>query len=124
MARELEIWHKHTLVQGNAPEHTVSRHKFVTLSGDNHSTGDTVSIGTTLETVSAPSDIGTVRMLYLENLDETNFVIIGATAAVAANEMPIKLFAGDFVYIPWRASQFTASADSGSINLYREFYEV
>ena len=129
MSRELQASLRAELDQGDRPKRVLNRQQFITTSGNNHSTGNIRAIGTTVEEIALPSDMATPQVLYVENMDDTNFVIIGATSTVSAALMPIKLFPKDsgsginWGWIPWRGGQVNASADTAAIDLYYEIYE-
>lgn len=126
MAREIEYWLKRKFRQSNWPSKNHEPvHKYIDLSGNNHSTGDLIAVPITATVLPQKADLGTVGWLYFENKDSTNFVRIGAGDSWTASGAPIKISAGQVGWFEWSGAQtVSASADSGTVNLYWEAYEA
>ena len=125
MAREHQIWIKRKFRQSGLPnENPDPYYKAADISGNNHVSG-LIAVPTTATELPQIANLGTVGLMWLENRDATNFVVIGAGDAWTATGAPIKLLAGEAAPLRWSGAQkVSASADTGTVNLYYEMREA
>lgn len=86
----------------------------ITQSGDARGS-DQVELGTVEESFTLPADLGTVRWIFIENLDTTNFVSLGFTTLV----LPIVIQPGQATLIPLNAAgqQIFGQADTAAARI-------
>ena len=130
MSRELRATLRVDLDQGSRPKRTLNRQQFITTTGNNHMTGEIYAVPNTATTIALPVGMGTPQAMYVENMDDTNSISIGATSVFSTSLTPIKLFPKDstsginFGWIPWQGPRVTASAGGATPDLYIEIYEL
>lgn len=85
--------------------------KQVTVSGG-YTASNSQLIGTSDETLTFPGDMGTVGYVLFENLDVTNFILIGNDGSA----YPIKLLPGEIALMRFSGTVH-AKADSSACKL-------
>ena len=90
----------------------------VTMDGDDFMNGETQEIGTTEENIGLPGDAGSNPIVVLVNLDDTNYVEIGAGGVFHTRIDPKEFWVG-------RVNGVTLSgkADTAAINLLKFAWE-
>lgn len=90
------------------------RTKLISQSGTGNQ-GSTQTIGTTTEAI-ALTDIDDLGYIYVENIDATNFVMIGLVTPVSASNAFAHLLPGEFCLVPTRQETIYAIADTSACN--------
>jgi hypothetical protein len=111
MANELSLSFTLSFNKANCQRVTQSLASTVTVSGT-YVASSTQLIGTSDETLTFPSDLATVGYCLFQNLDPTNFILIGNDGAV----YPIKLLAGEIALLRFTGTVH-AKSDTGACKL-------
>lgn len=110
MANELGIRIVMDFVKSGSSEvHIDTFTKYFTVSGET-AVHSSLSVGTSKENISKPTDMGTIGYVFLYNRDSTNFVEFGDDADLPS----IKLKAGEFGLYRWGATDISAKADTAA----------
>ena len=105
-----------TLTYKNAAGTVVLGGDFTVNQVGTHFTSEIQDIGVTAEAIDVGTDIGTIGMLLIRNLDPTNYVEIGSDNAVANNIAII--LAGQAVPIkPKSGVTLYAKANGGTVQI-------
>ena len=88
---------------------------YTTMSGDQMISNVQI-IGTSSEAITL-GDVSTIGLVFLKNLDSTNFVTISVLATAVATTGFTKLLAGGWCCFPAYSTQITAIADTAPVNL-------
>jgi hypothetical protein len=91
------------------------RTKSITASGLGNQV-TTQSVGTSTEQL-VLTDIDDLGYLYVENLDATNFVMVGLVSPVSSSNAFTTLLPGEFCLVPTRQETIYAIADTAACNL-------
>lgn len=111
MSNELTVNIALSFIKTNCQTVTQNTSKQVTVSGT-YSTSSTQLIGTADETVTLSADLVTLGYVMFQNLDATNFILIGNDGS----NYPIKLLAGEIAVTRFNGT-IHAKADSSSCKL-------
>ena len=114
MANEISATCNISATKGGATV-TASNSVSATMSGDQMITNVQI-IGTASEAILL-GDVTTLGYIYFKNMDATNFVSISVLATAVAATSFSKLLAGEACMVKAVGTQYTAIADTASVNL-------
>ncbi len=116
MANEVQLTGSLTHAPSATNQVGISRIDFakrITMTGAEHSQGTQVA-GATEEALDISSDIGTIGIVVIKNLDATDNILIGLTGS-----FPFKLLPGEFTIFRANGAIFIkASANTPSIQYW------
>jgi len=78
---------------------------------------DTQSIGTSIETLSFPSDVSGVGYLLIKNLDNSNYVTLGPTTSA----MLVRINAGEIALFRIAGLPVYAQANTSTVKIQKTF---
>lgn len=98
---------------------TIGGYQSITVG--THRQAGVVSVGTSEETISVLADIGDAGLMYVHNLDDTNYVDIG----FATGDYPLRVYADQPALIPLAPSTSTiyVLANTAAVDLQYEITE-
>ena len=86
------------------------------ISGSNV-VSDTQNIGTSVETLSFPSDVSGVGYILVKNLDDSNYITLGPTTEA----MLIRINAGEIALFRISGQPVYAQADTAAVKIQKTF---
>jgi len=95
--------------------------KVAQLTAEAHRQGGIISVGTVEETLTLAADITNAGLMYVENLDATNFIDIGYATGVYPN----RIYPGEVSIIPLAIATATLylKADTAACDMDYEITE-
>lgn len=115
MAKSIVLSAALSILNGGSLLAAGSSNKTVEQAGAGHQADEQV-IGTVTEALTLV-DIADIGYLYVENLDDTNFVEIGLATPVSGANAMITLKPGEFALLPTRQETIYAKADTNAVRL-------
>lgn len=119
MADEIQMTARLYASKGGAFLPSVTYTKSATMAGVDMGS-QTQSIGTTVEALAVPVDVGTPYKLLISNLDNTNFVEAGFVSGTYTMRIP----AGETLLMPYVSAILYLKADTSSVTIQATFCEI
>jgi len=119
MADEIQMTARLYASKGGAFLPSVTYTKSATMAGTDMGS-QTQSIGTTVEALAVPVDVGTPYKLLISNLDNTNFV----SAGFVSGTYPMRIPAGETLLIPYVSATLYLISDTSSVTIQSTFCEI
>jgi hypothetical protein len=121
MADEIQMTARLYASKGGAFLPSVTYTKSATMAGTDMGS-QTQSIGTTVEALDVPVDVGAPYKLLISNLDNTNFIDAGFVSGTYTMRVP----SGETMLIPYVAAAATLylRADTSAVTIQATFCEI
>jgi hypothetical protein len=119
MADEIQMTARLYASKGGAFLPSVTYTKSATMAGTDMGS-QTQSIGTSVEALAVPVDVGTPYKLLISNLDNTNFIDAGFVSGTYTMRVP----AGETLLMPYVYATLYLKADTSAVTIQATFCEV